>query len=172
MIDVAVSRDGDWPDVVDWETLGRRAAIAAVERTTHGDWTTRALLVEVSLRLTTDAEVQSLNARYRHVDKPTNVLSFPMVQPDLLDSIANTDDGELLLGDIALAYGVCCAEAAERGIALADHAAHLIVHGTLHLLGFDHDDPSEAVTMEAIEVAALAALGLDDPYGHHPAATG
>ena len=104
------------------------------------------------MRLTSDDEVRHLNAQYRGKDKPTNVLSFPMVQPDLLDTVSqNSDDGELLLGDIVLAHGVCAAEAAERGIAVETHATHLIVHGTLHLLGYDHEDDDEAEGMEAIE---------------------
>jgi probable rRNA maturation factor len=76
----------------------------------------------------------------------------------------NSDDGEVLLGDIILAHNVCVSEAAERGVAAEDHAAHLIVHGTLHLLGFDHQGDAEAEAMEEMERAALASLGLHDPY--------
>ena len=74
------------------------------------------------------------------------------------------EDGEVLLGDIILAHGVCVAEAAERGISVEDHAMHLMVHGTLHLLGYDHIDDDEAEGMEQIERDTLAALGLHDPY--------
>ena len=88
-----------------------------------------------------------------------------MVQPDLLASVAaNSDDGEVLLGDIVLAHGVCAAEAAERGVTVEAHAQHLIVHGMLHLLGHDHMNDAEAEAMEAIERDALSALGLHDPY--------
>jgi len=88
-----------------------------------------------------------------------------MVQADLLETVTqNSDDGEVLLGDIVLAHGVCAAEAAERGIAIETHATHLIVHGTLHLLGYDHIDDADAEKMEAIEVDALASLGIADPY--------
>ena len=118
----------------------------------------------MAIRLTDDDEVQTLNAQYRAKDKPTNVLSFPMVQPDLLDSLANTDDGEALLGDIVLAHGVCTREAAEKGISVTDHAMHLIVHGTFHLLGYDHQGEAEAEAMEALETQALASIGLADPY--------
>ena len=116
------------------------------------------------MRLTSDDEVRTLNRQYRGQDKPTNVLSFPMVQPDLLDALGNTDDGEVLLGDIVLAHGVCAREARASGVSLEDHTANLIVHGVLHLLGHDHVDEAAAETMEAIERAAMAALGLHDPY--------
>src|SRR5690606_37362135 len=104
------------------------------------------------------------NASYRDKDKPTNVLSFPMVQPDLLGGLNNSDDGEVLLGDIILAHGVCTREAADKDVLPATHASHLIVHGTLHLLGFDHIDDGEAEAMEEIERAALATIGIADPY--------
>jgi probable rRNA maturation factor len=87
-----------------------------------------------------------------------------MVQPDLLDGLDIGDDGEVLLGDIVLADGVCHAEAEERNVPLTTHATHLIVHGTLHLLGYDHIDDAEAEAMEAIEREALASLGITDPY--------
>ena len=165
MLETALSREDPWPDSPGWEALALRAATAAMERTPHGEMLAYPVTVEISIRLTTDAEVQTLNAQYRHKDKPTNVLSFPMVQADLLDTIdQNSDDGEVLLGDIVLAHGVCAAEAEERGISIEQHATHLIVHGTLHLLGYDHLEDREAEAMEAIEIDALAALGLADPY--------
>ena len=164
MIEVALSAEEPWPEG-DWDTLADRAARAAVERTPYGGLLASAALVEVSVRLTTDEEVHQLNRQYRGKDKPTNVLSFPMIQPDLLESVtANSDDGEVLLGDIVLAHGVCAAEAAERGVAVADHAAHLIVHGVLHLLGYDHADDAAGDAMERIERDALSSLGLHDPY--------
>jgi probable rRNA maturation factor len=164
VIEVALACEHHWPDH-DWPALATRAARAAIDRTPHGELLTSAAAVEISVRLTSDDEVRTLNNQYRHKDKPTNVLSFPMVQPDLLETVTqNSDDGEVLLGDIVLAYGVCAAEAAERGIDLETHAAHLIVHGTLHLLGYDHIDDREGEAMEAIEIDALAALGIADPY--------
>lgn len=163
MLDVAVQAEG-WPDR-DWESLATRASTAALEQSPFGEWLGMPALIEVAVRLTSDDEVHQLNRQYRHKDKPTNVLSFPMIQPDLLEAVtANSDDGEVLLGDIVLALGVCTAEAEERGIAVADHAAHLIVHGTLHLLGYDHQGDAEAEAMEEMERAALASLGLHDPY--------
>src|SRR3546814_20134791 len=95
----------------------------------------------------------------------SDLLSFPMVQPDLIEAISeNSDDGEVLLGDIVLAHGVCTREAAEKNLSTEDHAAHLIVHGTLHLLGYDHVDDLQAEATEEIERQAMADLGLADPY--------
>lgn len=164
MLDNAVIVEQPWPDA-DWQALADRAVQAAFARTAYAGWTSEPQTVELAIRLTADEEVHTLNRQYRQKDKPTNVLSFPMIQPDLLDTVTqNSDDGEVLLGDIVLAHGVCAAEAAEREISLEDHATHLIVHGCLHLLGYDHQGDAEAEAMEAIERDALAALGLHDPY--------
>lgn len=165
MIETEVQRGNDWADDIDWETLARKAATAAIAQTPQGGLVGDAVAVEISVKFTDDDEVRTLNAAYRDKDAPTNVLSFPMVQPDMLGGLANSDDGEVLLGDIVLAHGVCVAEAETKQIAIADHATHLIVHGTLHLLGYDHEQgEAEAEAMEAIERAALASLGIDDPY--------
>ena len=164
MLEVELTREDPWPEG-DWKDLAQRAARAAVERTPQGELLATPAYVEISVRLTSDGEVHGLNKQYRGKDKPTNVLSFPMIQPDLLDTVTqNSDDGEVLLGDIVLAHGVCVAEARERGIGLAEHATHLLVHGTLHLLGYDHLEDGEAEGMEEIERRALATLGIDDPY--------
>ena len=165
MIAIELTHESPWPDDNDWPVLATRAARAAIGQTPHGDLLTTPASVEISVRLTSDEEVRTLNRQYRQKDKPTNVLSFPMVQADLLETISqNSDDGEVLLGDIVLAHGVCTAEAAKRGISAEDHAAHLIVHGTLHLLGYDHMTDDEGDAMEAIERDALATLGIADPY--------
>ncbi len=164
MIDIALSQEEPWPDGR-WEQLATAAVRGAIGATPFGTLLTTPAMVEVSIRLTSDEEVHALNNQYRGKDKPTNVLSFPMVQPDLIDTVSqNSDDGEVLLGDIVLAHGVCVAEAAERGISAEDHASHLIVHGTLHLLGYDHMSDDEGDAMEAIERDALATLGIADPY--------
>lgn len=104
---------------------------------------------------TSDAAVQALNSQWRGKDTPTNVLSFPAPQT------AGT------LGDIALAYETCAREAAEQGKSLKDHATHLLVHGLLHLLGYDHDADDDAAEMEGLEKDILAKLGLEDPYIQH-----
>ena len=164
MIEVAVQSEPSWDDGTDWEKLATEAVIAALGTTPDAEILTASYTAEVSIRLTDDDEVQALNRQYRSKDKPTNVLSFPMVQDDLLETLANGDDGEVLLGDIILARGVCEREAAEKGVATAEHATHLIVHGTLHLLGYDHGDDVSAEDMEARETRALARLGIADPY--------
>lgn len=164
MLDVAALPESPWPEG-DWEAIATRAAEAAIAETPYAAWRGGPAMIEIAVRFTSDGEVRALNHQYRGKDKPTNVLSFPMIQPDLLDAVTgNSDDGEVLLGDIVLAYGVCVAEAAERSISVADHATHLIVHGMLHLLGYDHLRDAEAEAMETMEQAAMAALGLHDPY--------
>ena len=165
MIHIELTREDPWPADTDWDALASRAARAAIERTPHGELLTTAAAVEISIRLTSDDEVHQLNAQYRQKDKPTNVLSFPMVQADLLATVSqNSDDGELLLGDIVMAHGVCAREAMEKGVGIDEHATHLLVHGTLHLLGYDHMGDEEADSMEEIERQALASLGIADPY--------
>jgi probable rRNA maturation factor len=163
LIDVALLCEDPWTED-GWEAIAERAALSTISATPHADLATIPATVEVSIRLTSDAEVQALNRQYRQQDKPTNVLSFPMVQPDLIDALANTDDGEVLLGDIVLAYETCEREAQERGVPTKDHATHLIVHGVLHLLGYDHMTDADAEHMEAIERDVMASLGLHDPY--------
>jgi len=155
----------EWDSSIDWSALAERAVRSAVASSRHASLNNAELAVEVSVRFTDDDEVKALNAGYRNKEKPTNVLSFPMVDGDLLASIAGADAGEVLLGDIVLAHGVCVREAGEKGIAVETHASHLVVHGTLHLLGYDHETgEEEAEAMEAVERRALAAIGIADPY--------
>jgi len=108
---------------------------------------------EASLRLADDATLRALNARWRGIDKPTNVLSFPAAPR-----------GGATLGDIALAYETLAREAEELGVPLADHYRHLVAHGFLHLIGYDHQTDAEAERMEALETRILARLGAADPY--------
>ncbi|MEO8813097.1 MAG: rRNA maturation RNase YbeY [Caulobacteraceae bacterium] len=112
----------------------------------------------LAILLTDDEAVAALNARFRGRPSATNVLAFPA-----------TANREAHLGDVALAFGVCAAEAAAQGKTLADHLRHLVVHGVLHLIGYDHEEDAAAIRMEARERALLAALGVADPYdvGEH-----
>ena len=166
MLDVAIETDAEWDSSTRWEELVSKAAQAAVAESAFPQLGASVRPVELSVRLTSDEEVQGLNSHWRKKDKPTNVLSFPMAEAYELEQ-ADEEGPELLLGDVVLAHGVCMREAEEKAIPFADHAAHLVVHGTLHLLGYDHDDPSQADDMEARERRALARLGIADPYEGH-----
>jgi probable rRNA maturation factor len=163
MIEIALEADEEWDSSSSWEKLARKAAEAAIAESGYPQLAESERPVEISVTLTGDEQVRTLNADWRGKDKPTNVLSFPMA--DELDFTRSTVDGpELLLGDIILARGVCEAEAAEKGVPVEQHATHLLVHGTLHLLGYDHHDDREAADMEAREVRALERLGITNPY--------
>lgn len=168
MLSVETCEVQSWPDDLDWEMRAAAAVEAALALTPYARLGDAAPSVEISIRLTDDAEVHQLNRDFRGKDKPTNVLSFPQYDPDELAALANTDDGEILIGDIVLARETCAREAAEKSISMTDHATHLIVHGALHLVGYDHLDEVTADAMEAMEVKALATLGIGNPYdGQH-----
>jgi probable rRNA maturation factor len=113
-----------------------------------------------TILLTDDTTMRRLNSSFRGQDKPTNVLSFPGAPVP-----ANIEGAEsLFLGDIALGYETCAAEALAEGKSLRDHLSHLVVHGLLHLMGYDHETEAQALRMEGRERAVLAALGIADPY--------
>jgi len=163
MLEVAVEADEEWDSSRSWEQLARKAAQAAIAESAFPQLAETDRAVELSVTLTGDEQVRALNARWRGKDNATNVLSFPMADERDLTR-ANVDGPELLLGDIILAHGVCEAEAAEKGVSVEQHATHLLVHGTLHLLGYDHHEDRDAADMEAREVRALARLGIANPY--------
>ncbi|WP_374541479.1 rRNA maturation RNase YbeY [Sphingorhabdus sp.] len=195
MLEVEIDRTRDWDGQTDWERIAADAVKAAFSVSAHGDLADAPFALSISIRLADDAEVHELNRQWRGKDKPTNVLSFPMLEADELDALlpplpfrggagggadplataspphpnpSPKGEGlEVLLGDMILGHGVCRAEAEEKAITLARHVSHLIVHGTLHLLGLDHIDDAEAVHMESLEVKALASLGIANPYSDH-----
>lgn len=140
LIDIAVQSEG-WPDCTELAARAVKAVSAQLHEPRQG---------ELSVVLSDDANVQTLNRDYRDKDKPTNVLSFPQSAP--------------LLGDIVLARETLQREAQEKDVPFETHLTHLIIHGWLHLQGFDHETETEAAEMEAIEIAALATLGIDNPY--------
>ncbi|HEY8433936.1 MAG TPA: rRNA maturation RNase YbeY [Sphingomicrobium sp.] len=163
MLEIALDADEEWDSSSFWLPLVRKAAEAAIAESPYPELVDSERPVEVSVTLSGDEEVRALNAHWRGKDKATNVLSFPMADERDL-TLVNVSGVELLLGDIILAHGVCSAEAHEKGVSIEDHAAHLVVHGTLHLLGFDHDQDAAAGDMEAREVRALGRLGIANPY--------
>jgi probable rRNA maturation factor len=111
---------------------------------------------ELSIVLTDDAQQQGLNRDWRGIDKPTNVLSFPQIEP--FGPVTG------ILGDIVLARDTLEREAAELDKPFTDHYTHLVVHGFLHILGYDHIDEAQALVMEGLETQILATLGIPDPY--------
>lgn len=113
-------------------------------------------IAELSIVLMDDAEQQALNSQWRNIDKPTNVLSFPQIEP--FAPVLG------ILGDITLARETLEREAAEQGVSFAHHFTHLVVHGFLHILGYDHIDEQDALVMEDLETQILARLGIADPY--------
>ncbi|WP_044564243.1 rRNA maturation RNase YbeY [Azospirillum sp. B4] len=165
---------GDWqaaiPGVEDLVTAAARRALRQAlavdaEALPVGDG-------EVSILLSDNAAVRVLNHQYRGKDKPTNVLSFPML-PEGDGEEDGDDDVEFpegmerppyLLGDIILAYETLMTEAAEQNKPVANHLTHLVIHGVLHLLGYDHIEDAEAETMERLETVILADMGIADPY--------
>ncbi|MEH6757748.1 MAG: rRNA maturation RNase YbeY [Parasphingorhabdus sp.] len=164
MLQIELSTEPEWRDIADWQKLGEQAAGAALSVTPYAELAQKNFALEVSIKLSNNDEVRQLNAAYRGKDKSTNVLSFPLVARDLLGSLSNSDDGEVLLGDIIMAHDVCEKEAKEKGIPMVNHASHLLVHGVLHLLGYDHEIETDALIMEALEVKALQDLGIANPY--------
>ena len=142
MIDIEIEDDAWSAALPDAEALARVAAGAALSD--RGG---------VTILLADDEAVRDLNARFRGKDYATNVLSFPA-----------PPNPEQHLGDIALAYGVCAREAGEQGKPLAHHLQHLVAHGVLHLLGYDHETDPDAEAMEGLEREILAGLGVPDPY--------
>ncbi len=150
----------DWP-TGEWGALAESVADAAQSVAPElGN-----ARLTTSILFTSDDHIQSLNREWRGKDKPTNVLSFPMLERGELMGLIGQGP-PVMLGDIALARGICAREAEGKAISLEDHAAHLIVHGLLHLAGFDHATSDEdADKMEAMEIAALAKMGIADPYG-------
>lgn len=161
MLEIEVRLAAGWPEH-DWEALARDAVAAAFDEAGLALLVGGETPVEVSLLLTDDETVRCLNRDYRGKNKATNVLSFPQIDGDVAAAAAQAP--ALLLGDIALAFGVCSSEAAMRGIALHAHVTHLVAHGALHLVGHDHQDDDEAETMERIETRVMRRLGLHDPY--------
>jgi probable rRNA maturation factor len=151
-VDVQLACDD--PDVPDADRIHEwvSSALAAAELTPSGKY-------DVSVRVVDVAEMRALNRDFRDKDKPTNVLSFPG------GDVAGLPSEETrVLGDVVICANIVRDEAAEQNKSLADHWAHMLVHGTLHLLGYDHISEEQATEMEGLEVSILTRLGVRDPY--------
>jgi probable rRNA maturation factor len=140
-----------------WRRLSRARVIARETIAAAAESAGPGLGGDVSLCLADDAALQALNLRWRGLDKPTNVLSFPAAPLGHVEQ-------PTALGDIALAYETLAREAEDLGVSLADHYRHLLAHGFLHLIGYDHETDAEAERMEALEIRILTRLGAGDPY--------
>jgi len=159
-IDIASRYDG-WKSICpDLENVIRNTATAALVDGIAAIGFTSAAHIELGIMLTDDAHQRQLNRRYRGHDASTNVLAFPTWEP-----CAPAVAGEpVLLGDVVLAFETVAREVEERVMLFCDHLRHLIVHGVLHLLGYDHEGEADAATMERLEASILAKLGIPDPY--------
>ena len=153
-LNIEISRNTEgWPEALDARAEEAvRAALAQSRAKITG-------AAELSIVLTDDAEQQVLNRDWRGIDKSTNVLSFPQIEP--FGAVSG------LLGDIILARETLVREAEEQGVSFEDHFTHLVVHGFLHLLGYDHMDDDEALAMEGLETQILGSLGVADPYSEN-----
>lgn len=168
MIALDIALETEWPASTDWEDLASRAADATISVAPE----LKNPRLSSSLVFADDAELHALNSAWRGKGKPTNVLSFPMLERAELLGLSPEGPPELL-GDIALSFETCAREAQEKGVPLEHHAAHLIVHGLLHLAGHDHEtSPGDAAAMEALEIKALALMGIADPYDDSDKAEG
>lgn len=149
-----------WKDALpDVRKIVEKAARAAWKAGNAGDYALPVKNAEVSVMLTNDDAVRALNREYRGVDRPTNVLSFAA-----LDDEDEPIVDPMLLGDIVVAFETTEREAAEQNKTLAEHFFHLIVHGVLHLIGYDHVEDADAEVMEALETKIMVENGMDDPY--------
>jgi len=145
-----------WQDQPDAEAVIQRAIEAAAQICEVDVGNT-----EVAVMLTDDAGIRTLNNNWRGIEKPTNVLSFPALQPT---GPVGEDDPPRMLGDIAIAYQTMRREADDEQKPFEHHLSHLTVHGFLHLIGYDHETDDEAEEMETLETEILAQLGISDPY--------
>ncbi len=164
MLRIDLDGEAIWGDLELWQARAEAAVSAAITETEFAHLAHATSIYSISVQLSDDDNVQALNRDYRGKDKPTNVLSFPMLSQDEIGESSSDISPEIMLGDIILAHETCVREASEKAISIEDHAVHLMVHGTLHLIGFDHIDDADAADMEAREVKALASLGIANPY--------
>lgn len=161
-IDIVVILDKPcWEKPIsEWEALIRPAALEAL---CQAQW---AHSTEVNFLLTDDARIQELNKQYRHINKPTNVLSFPSLEPEEIFNLKKKEKSlqPIILGDVALSFETIRQESLKQEIPFDHHLIHLAVHGVLHLLGFDHERDEDATVMESLEIKILSSLTIPNPY--------
>jgi probable rRNA maturation factor len=160
LTEVLVVADG-WRAEPDAEAVIHRAIAVAAETVHAGLNETRIAEAELAVMLTDDAGIRTLNRNWRGIDKPTNVLSFPALQPT---GSGGPDEAPRMLGDIAIAYETMRREADDEQKPFDHHLSHLAIHGFLHLMGYDHETDDDAEAMESLEQEILAQLGIPDPY--------
>lgn len=153
----------NFADLAEWATDIFDKAVVFVIKEDFGFSTWKNKKIIINLAFSNDAHVQKLNAEFRGKDAPTNVLSFANIDDDAFCKLADVSD-EVELGDIIVAWETLEKEAKEKGIELKNHFAHLLVHGILHLFGFDHMYDEEAEEMEAIEIILLKQFDINNPY--------
>lgn len=165
MVSLTVNEPG-WRDIpleTDFEnfleTLARTAFLSA-----EIGCLTKAQMIDISLVLTNDAEIQDINAEFRGKDSPTNVLSFPQMTPEEIAGDTLNNDNFVPLGDVVLSLETILREAREQGKEPDAHIGHMIVHGVLHLLGYDHEEDADAQAMETLETLIVTGLGFEPPY--------
>jgi probable rRNA maturation factor len=159
LTEVLVVADG-WRAEPDAEAVIHRAIAAAAETVHAGSGDASFGEAELAVMLTNDAGIRTLNSNWRGIDKPTNVLSFPALQP----TGGGPDEAPRMLGDIAIAYETTRREADDEQKPFDHHLSHLAIHGFLHLMGYDHETDDDAEAMEGLEQEILAQLGIPDPY--------
>lgn len=157
-VDISVS-DPQWKDIPDFETLSLTVAKKVLDSAMLPRQIEKKKALEVSVLLANDALIQVLNREHRKIDRPTNVLSFAF-----LDEPGAMNGDTVALGDVVLSYETIEREAREQGKFIRDHALHMLVHGTLHLLGYDHQNNDDATVMETLEIRVLESLGIQNPY--------
>ncbi len=164
MIEIDLDINPIWQSDIHWFDLSKKSIDEAVKLSDYSFLHEINNNVSISISLSNNDIIHTLNNAYRSKDKPTNILSFPMVERADLGDLIEHPIPEILLGDIILSYDICHAEAKEKGILITHHYQHLIVHGILHLLGYNHIADDDAEKMQSIEILALKNMGIENPY--------
>lgn len=161
---ISIDLNSSWDDGVDWQTLAEESINQAIINSDYKYLPSYDKNISISITLSNNDQLHALNKQYRGKDKATNILSFPMLEPNELRALDNHPIPEILLGDLILSHDICYDEAIEKNITIEEHYQHLIIHGILHLLGYDHIEDKDADIMQSIEITALHNMGINNPY--------